>query len=468
MLVPRSTDKKFPNRVSLMSPTQGEFDVLHGFDVAFTKRGATVEQNIAVSRRTLSHKRRAKGESALESDDDFAAWWGAYLRGPREELDLGASPVRFLDLYSSVGGLSLGAMEAIRTLGFRPVPLLAADVDEDALRVYRRNVRPRETVNESVRALVDFRVSGKGPAATFAYEPAIRDERLAALKGRVDLLLAGPPCQGHSTLNNHSRGNDPKNLLYLTVPAIAVALDAKHVVIENVPNVINDHSGVVESTHTLLRNNGYRISAAVLAADRLGWPQTRKRYFLVASRGSAPLELAALKQRLKRPSLPVGWALEEFLERSLDPADIMFSVPQLSDENQRRVNFLFDEDVYDLPNEIRPDCHKEGTTYGAVYGRMHWDRPAPTITGGFLSPGRGRFVHPRLRRVLTPREAARVQGFPDWFQMAVEGSQGPSRADLTKWIGDAVPPILGYTAVLAALAGEMVGEDLEQIHEHAS
>lgn len=150
----------------------------------------------------------------------------------------------------------------------------------------------------------------------------------------------------------------------------------------------------------------------------------------------------------------------------------MFSVPQLSEENQRRVNFLFDEDVYNLPNEIRPDCHKDGTTYGAVYGRMHWDRPAPTITGGFLSPGRGRFTHPRLRRVLTPIEASRVQGFPDWFRMAGPTGQDPSRSELSKWIGDAVPPILGYTAVMAAMGGafaSQVGSPIdESARRHAS
>ena len=83
---------------------------------------------------------------------------------------------------------------------------------------------------------------------------------------------------------------------------------------------------------------------------------------------------------------------------------------------------------------------------------MYWDKPAPTITTGFLTPGRGRFIHPIQPRVLTPHEAARVQGFPDWFDFYAQRDKPPSRSNLTKWIGDAVPSVLGATAVAAALS----------------
>ena len=451
---------------------QSELDVLQDLSVEYRRVSSVLEREIQALSRKILQTRKRKGRNPLETKDAFAAWWGSYLRGDRDPIQVDAQPVRFVDLYSSVGGLSLGAVEAIQALGMRPVPLLAVDVDGEALKTYRRNLRPREVVHESVRSLVDFRVLGRGPGATFAYEPTLRDSQLAAHTGRVDLILAGPPCQGHSTLNNHSRGNDPKNLLYLTVPAIAVALKAEHVVIENVPNVVNDQSAVVETTQALLHDAGYRISAAVLAADQLGWPQTRKRYFLIASRGGAPLDLGVLAEKVSRDALPVSWILQDSLEKEMSPEDLMWSVPALSRDNQRRIDHLFDNDLFDLPNAERPDCHKDGTTYGAVYGRMHWDRPAPTITTGFLTPGRGRFTHPRLRRVLTPREAARIQGFPDWFKMIGENPGSVSRADLSKWIGDAVPTILGYTATIAALAGATGNHakvhENDSIHQHAS
>ena len=71
-----------------------------------------------------------------------------------------------------------------------------------------------------------------------------------------------------------------------------------------------------------------------------------------------------------------------------------------------------------------------------MYGRMYWERPAQTITSGFGSMGQGRFVHPLRPRVLTPHEAARLQGFPDFFSFSMVNKL----TALRKMIGNAVPP----------------------------
>lgn len=438
--------------MSATADAAGE-DPRGAISVTYRARQGEASRTVTVGGRVVTQVRPHGTDGRLS--DPFAQWWGGYIRGQRPAADRGAEPLRFVDLFSSVGGLSVGAMEAIGALGLRGVPLAAADVDARALQVYRANLRPRLTLSESVRGMVDFRVSGSGDGARFAYEPSVLDPQLAALKGSVDLILAGPPCQGHSSLNNHSRHEDPKNLLYLTVPAAAIALGARHVVIENVPNVVSDRRGVVQTTIALLRAQGYHLTSGVLAADKLGWPQTRRRFFLVASRDTMPLQFRELSEMFTRQPLPVSWLLDDLVSRQLDESDVMFSVPQLSVDNRMRVSWLFDNDSHDLPNAIRPDCHKEGTTYPATYGRMHNDQPAPTITGGFLTPGRGRFLHPTERRVLTPREAARVQGFPDWFDFAVSRSEPPSRAEIARWIGNAVPSLLGFVATLAAIGGEM-------------
>lgn len=384
--------------------------------------------------------------------DPHLRWWGAYLRSAPVAVDRGARSIRFVDLFSSVGGLSLGFTEAARALGFRAIPLFAADTDERALRVYERNFRPRQTFEGSVRDLVDFRIVGSGRDARFAYEPRLLDHSLSPLHQNVDAVLAGPPCQGHSSLNNHSRHEDPRNLLYLTVPAFAVAIGANHVVIENVPAVTADRHRVVQSTIGLLESAGYSITSGVLAADQLGWPQRRKRFFLVASRKSEPVAVQVVQSALAVGEVPVSWALADLADGPLDDSDVMNSVPKLSAENELRVRWLHEEDQHDLPNIIRPDCHKDGTTYVSSYGRMHNDRPAPTLTGGFLSPGRGRFVHPTLPRVLTPREAARIQGFPDWFSFEPYAGVQPSRTEVARWIGNAVPSIMGFAASLSAMA----------------
>lgn len=167
---------------------------------------------------------------------------------------------------------------------------------------------------------------------------------------------------------------------------------------------------------------------------------------------------AALIQRLVsewsshprwRPAVDLKWAIHDLC--NVPAEGIMNTTPVMSPENQRRIDYLFDTEGFDLPNEVRPDCHKDGHTYGSVYGRLRWDKPSQTITTGFLTPGRGRYIHPENRRVLTPHEAARIQVFPDSFKFAVPNAPVPSRARLTKWIGDAVPSVMGYAAALCAV-----------------
>ncbi|HET9149933.1 MAG TPA: DNA cytosine methyltransferase, partial [Alphaproteobacteria bacterium] len=162
---------------------------------------------------------------------------------------------------------------------------------------------------------------------------------------------------------------------------------------------------------------------------------------------------------------PLSWAIEDLIDVGSD--ELWDAAPTLSAENQARINYLFENDLFDLPDKERPDCHKNGTSYTAVYGRLHWDKPAQTITTGFNTPGQGRYIHPRRRRVITPHEAARIQGFPDWFKF--EAPVAVHRKNLAKWIGDAVPPVLGYSAALAAILAAVnagvisqpeVGEDV--------
>ena len=382
--------------------------------------------------------------------DPGSDWWLGFLRGSRPESGASRGEIGLIDLFAGPGGLTLGASMAASSLGLRTVEECAVDIDANSLGIYRANHRPHIWSEESVASLVSYRVGRNADGtARFSGEPKALDKEIASLRGRLTLMLAGPPCQGHSTANNRTRFNDPRNLLYLAVPAMAVALDVPAVVIENVPGVTASKEGVAKTAVDLLRSSGYQVDAKVLASDRLGWPQTRRRFFVVATKGWDPVPLAVIEEALSASPRPISWALEDVLADGEE--SVMTEVPDLSADSRRRIDFLHDNDLHDLPLEERPDCHKNGTTYRAMYGRMDWNAPAQTITTGFMTPGRGRYVHPIERRPLVPREAARLQGFPDDYRF--EHLSGPiGRSPIAKAIGEAVPSPLGFAAALAALA----------------
>ena len=343
-------------------------------------------------------------------------------------------------------------------LGRRVVWEIIVDSDPDAVATFAANHDVRIRNTRSVTSLIDYRVRGCGERASFAYEPELLDENLALAADGLHLLTAGPPCQGHSTLNNRSRSHDRRNQLMLGVAAFAVAAKVQRVIIENVPRVVRDGADVVATARTLLRSSGYRVTEGVLAAHQMGWPQSRQRFFLVACRDTAPLPIESVTPALEDPlgegrARGVSWLFSQVVRRQVgdqseDPLD---EPTHHSDQNQARINWLFDNEAFDLPDSLRPRCHRGGTTYGAVYGRMRPDQPAPTITTGFTSPGRGRFVHPSERRTITPREASVIQAFPASYRFVTAGGGPPSRTQLAKWIGDAVPMPLGYAAALSAL-----------------
>jgi len=438
---------------SLQSDQFLSLDLINGFH-----HGYYIENGV-ILKRVLRHNipvDRSFTSSKKSVNDLMANWWRNFLdnedkyAAPNQSLgDRSNREISYIDLFSSVGGLSLGLEEAVKSLGYRPIPLLAVDVDDGALAIHKHNHGTKKVIHDSVSGLVDFKVVGQGANAVLAYEPQVIGSQMQELIGKVDVVLAGPPCQGHSTLNNYSRGDDPRNLLYLNVPAIAIALKAPIVIIENVPNVLNDIDNVVESTREILLQNGYQVTGTVLAAHQLGWAQTRKRYFLVATLGHTPVDLELIGKYFAHQPMPVSWALDKVKVATENKDHIMNQIAEMSTLNQTRIDWLFDNDAYELPNHIRPDCHKDGHTYPSVYGRMKWSDPAPTLTTGFVSPGRGRFIHPRERRVLTPREAARLQGFPNWFDFSPSSLEPSKRGQLAKWIGDAVPSILGYVAAFS-------------------
>jgi DNA (cytosine-5)-methyltransferase 1 len=379
------------------------------------------------------------------------AWVQSYLAGLPIEAPPPTRTLRAVDLFCGSGGLTTGLKHAACSLGIRLDLALACDADLEALEVYRANHGPLLTSGTDVQTLVNYHVAGRGDDASWSTWPTLIDPHLAGFLADLDVLVAGPPCQGHSNLNNRTRRNDSRNLLYLTTVAFAVASGARLCIIENVPEVLNDSQDVVRSARALLVKSGYKIDDAVLSSDDFGVPQRRRRHFLVAVRNSEyEFELKPLLQELRVDTVvTVRHAIADLIR--VKRTGSFDTTAALSPENVRRIDWLFGHDEYDLPDKHRPKCHQNGHTYPSVYGRMKWDEPAQTITGGFLTPGRGRFIHPGARRTVTPHEAARLQSFPDSYGFQLDGRALP-RTLFGKIIGDAVPPLLARAVAIAGLA----------------
>ena len=384
-------------------------------------------------------------------------WATSWLRGsqPSFETRLNGT-VRTVDLFCGTGGLSLGTRMAIEAVGRRHVAVLAADLDVDALDVHDFNLGPRRTFRGSVRDLFDPTLLDAAPIARDVPPRDVIAADWVRELGQTDIVIGGPPCQGHSNLNNRTRRNDARNELYRWMALAAHGLQAKIVVIENVTSVRADAGDVVRRTVALLQALDYTVTFDdVVAADRVGVAQTRRRHFLVAVRNGVLDPSWRVAATGMHGSAPFAMtALDAIGDLQDAPATSDYDRPAtLSKENRDRVSYLHDAGEHDLPDERRPECHRDGNhNYGAVYGRMFEDRPAPTLSTGFLSPGRGRYVHPTRPRALTPHEGARLQGFPDTFRFIGSSGKTPSRTVVARLVGDAVPPPMGFHVVLGALA----------------
>lgn len=350
----------------------------------------------------------------------------------------GNNVVRAVDLFCGCGGISLGLRESCVALGKPFQVALAVDLLPVACDCFRQNFPGATVVDADISKILtlDF---GK---------PIRKSEReWFAELGAVDILVGGPPCQGHSDLNNYTRRNDPKNQLYLYMLRAAELIRPRHVIIENVMGAAHDKNHVVQTVRDNLGKLGYKVSLGSVFMPDIGIPQTRRRLLIVATKKES-FSFDSIPKPKSFKARDLKWAIGDLeclaSERLIDQA----ATPTTDCRN--RIEYLFDHDLFDLPNSERPPCHRDGKhSYTSVYGRLHWNRPSQTITRGFFNMSMGRYVHPSRRRTLTAHEAARLQFFPDYFDFSCV----KARTDLATLIGNAVPSKLPYLIGLELLNG---------------
>ena len=352
---------------------------------------------------------------------------------PLPPVDESLPKLGIVDLFSGCGGLSLGIQRAAHELGYSLDVRLAVDSDQVATDVYRSSFPDARIECKEIEDVFD---------GEFGKPLTEAESELQHEVGQLDILLSGPPCQGHSNLNNHTRRDDERNGLYLYIGRAAEALKPSVVIAENVPTVTRDVRKSVQKTVERLEEYGYDVGQGVVDLWKLGVPQKRRRHVAIAVTQGI-VDPQTIIEDLKSPICEhaprnVGWAIGDLKDE--ERAGLFDSPSTPQPHTTTRIDWLFDNDEFDLPNEHRPICHQTEHSYTAMYGRMRWDKPAQTVTTGFNSMGQGRYVHPCRRRVITPHEAARLQMLPDY----VDFGSVRTRKNLSKLIGNAVPPSLTF------------------------
>jgi len=317
-----------------------------------------------------------------------------------------------IDVFCGCGGLTTGLKHA----GFKVIG--AIDIDRIATATYKAN-------HPEVRVWIkDIKV--------IAARSIIRN--LNIRKGELDLLAGCPPCQGFSTLrtlNGSLTIDDQRNDLLLEFLKFVEALMPKSVMIENVPGLAEDERFKIFCR--TLKKLGYKGSHRILDAADYGVPQRRDRLIYLAGNGFA-IPFAKRSTNRKTVYDAIG-------EMSLagNSGDFLHDMPE---RHTRRIHNLIENipknggSRADLPKKYQLKCHKKCDGFKDVYGRMAWDKPAPTITTGCFNPSKGRFLHPDQNRAITMRESAVLQGFPKRYKFT--GTK--SKTMIALMIGNALPP----------------------------
>lgn len=373
-----------------------------------------------------------------------------------------------IDLFSGCGGISCGLERA----GFRV--LAGIDSDNLCLQTYKINFP---------QALSLMRDLSKT-------EPCVLMDEIGLTRGALDLLAGGPPCQGFS--KNVPRRNryleDPKNQLIATFLHYADALRPRFILMENVAEMKAGFEGaytslLIESLEA--KHLGYTVQHSVINAPDYGVPQRRRRTFFLASRDAENIVFPAATHTkiggsdLFTPQshvlvwdaigdLPVlehGEGIELWNYAAPPQNEFQRWVRQgnnhvynhiarrLQPTQYQRLALLEPgQGIKDLPDELRP---KSG--YSGAYGRLTKSMVAPTITRWVFHPGSGRFGHPVQARVITIREAARLQAFPDTFRF--DGTY----IQQSHQVGNAVPPLLAEI-----IGRSLIGASPHRVASHSA
>ena len=326
-----------------------------------------------------------------------------------------------LSLFAGAGGLDIGVDAA----GFRTV--CAIELDAHCAATLRENARAKAVWHVDIRAL----------------DPAGVAEALMLKPGELRLLHGGPPCQPFSQIGKKGGIDDPRGQLAFQMVRFARALRPSAVLIEQVPRFLDAPASADMRMLDVLGEEfdriGYRLRATIMDAADCGVPQRRKRAIIVATPNGQAFEFPLAGGC--RPST-VGEAISD-LPQSVPPDREPFSPNHIDvtpARDRHRISFVAEGEWLSKTKNAPPDVvlqlkPKDSTKFR----RLHRDLPSLTLRCGEA------LYHPIEDRYVTPREAARIQGFPDQhvFVGPIRRRTGTVKdLDQHRQVANAVPPPL--------------------------
>ena len=294
--------------------------------------------------------------------------------------------------------------------------------------------------------------------------------------GDIDVVIGGPPCQGFSTVGNRMI-DDPRNNLVRIYANIIEELKPKMFLMENVSGLESMKNGqgelIKDELIEIFNEIGYKVKSKVLLAADYGVPQLRKRIFfigikndfeynfkfptpthhdkksLLSFNANSHTYLTVKDAISDLPTIECKQSAETYDKKPLNEyqefcrgnCTTLFNhkAPNHSETVIERIkNIPQGGNHSDLPDELKL---KRG--YPNIYGKLDENKPADTITGNCgCASTPGRFIHPTSNRVISVREASRLQSIPDFVEFKGSNSQQ------YKQVGNAVPPLLAKAIAL--------------------
>ena len=277
-------------------------------------------------------------------------------------------------------------------------------------------------------------------------------------KDKKKILVGCAPCQPFSRINKKDASLDNKWKLLYAFGKLAHEVRPEIISMENVPQLAKFNGGkVLNDFIETLQKLGYLVKTHIVEAANYGVPQKRRRLILLASL-LGPIELIkpthdsnnyiTVKDAIHHlPKIADGEILQnDTLHRSRKLNDI---------SKERIIATPIGGTWRDWPENLILPCHKKetGKEFGSVYGRMIWDKPAPTLTTYCTGLSNGRYGHPEQQRAISAREAAILQSFPESYQF-IDPKTPFSMANVSRHIGNAVPVKLG-SAIARSIANHL-------------